>query len=96
MLKLIIIQVIDSRCISEYILTLVEAAICWRSYKQICVATSTTHAEYMVLYDVCTEVAWLKYLLEELELGEYIKYPIKIYVDNMEAMKLVERTNISE
>lgn len=86
----------DSISISSYVITLAGGAISWRSHKQSNVATSTVHSEYMALYDVCTEVTWLKHLLEELGLKEFVKEPVKIFCDNNGTMKLAEGGNVTE
>ena len=46
----------DARSVTGYVITFAGGAISWRSSKQSCVASSTTHAEYMALYEVITEI----------------------------------------
>ncbi|XP_046406333.1 secreted RxLR effector protein 161-like [Ischnura elegans] len=61
----------DAKSISGYVVKLAGAAVIWRSRKQGCVATSTTHAEYIAMYEALTEVMWLKAFLQETELSVF-------------------------
>ena len=57
----------DAKSISGFVIILARGAICWRSRKQKCVASSTTHAEYMSMYEALVEYEWLIQFLQEID-----------------------------
>ncbi|KAJ2932734.1 hypothetical protein H1R20_g4383, partial [Candolleomyces eurysporus] len=63
---------------------LASGAVSWKSFTQKSIATSSTEAEYMALFDCAKQVAWLRLLLGEL--GFPMKAPTPIYVDNQGAI----------
>ncbi|RXW14197.1 hypothetical protein EST38_g11655 [Candolleomyces aberdarensis] len=63
---------------------LASGAISWKSYTQKSIATSSTEAEYMALFDCSKQVLWLRILLKEL--GIPMQVPTPIYVDNQGAI----------
>jgi hypothetical protein len=60
--------------------------VAWGSKKQSCVATSTTHAEYIALYTVTKEVIWCRRLLADLGFAQ--TSPTVIYTDSQSALRL--------
>lgn len=98
----------DAVSVSGYAIKLAGGAISWRSKKQTLpkdspedneekiVATSTTHSEYYALYEVSIEVEWLIQLLTEFGQERFAKKPVKIWVDNMSAMKIAKKEAHSE
>jgi hypothetical protein len=65
----------------------------WKSKQQEVIAKSSTEAEYIALATVCTEVIFIKQLLESINIG--VKTPIKINVDNIGAIMLLGNKSIS-
>ena len=57
----------DRKSTSGYVFQISNAAICWRSKKQSCVALSTAEAEYMALASATQEAIWLQQLLTDLK-----------------------------
>ena len=49
----------DSRSMSDYVFTLNEGAICWKSFKQHTVADSVCEVEYIATSNAAKEVVWL-------------------------------------
>jgi len=86
----------DARSISGYVIKMAGGAVSWTSRKQTCVASSTTHAEYMALYDVITEIIWMKSLLVELGQAKFANSPIIVHVDNMGAIRIAESNQVTE
>lgn len=74
-------DVTDRKSTTGFLFKLFEnCTISWCTRKQNSVASSSTHAEYMALYEAVTEAIWLKQLASSI----YIKIaqPILIYEDN--------------
>ena len=76
----------DRKSTSGYIFQVDGTAISWRSWKQSCVALSTTEAEYITLSQAAQEAIWLRQLYTDLQ-GEPPE-PITVYEDNQAAICL--------
>lgn len=76
------------KSISGVILILNNGPVIWFSRKQGVVATSTTYAEYIAVYDATKEIVWTRRVLQELGLHQ-VK-PTTLYCDNMAAEQLVK------
>jgi hypothetical protein len=76
----------DRKSRTGYIIYFNGGPVSWGSKKKSCVATSTTHAEYMALYSVTKEVIWCRRLLSTI--GEVQTSPTVIYCDSQSAMRL--------
>lgn len=63
-----------------YCLQLGSALISWQAKKQSVTSLSTAEAEYRALATVITEVMWLKYLLDDLNVP--IDYVVAVFCDN--------------
>jgi hypothetical protein len=70
------------------------ALVSWKSKQQEVTAKSSTEAEYIALATVCSEVMFIKQLLESVNIG--VKTPIKINVDNTGAIMLLDNESISQ
>ena len=70
----------DRKSRTGYILYFNNGPVAWGLKKQSCVATSTTHAEYIALYTVTKEVIWCRRLL--VDLGFAQTAPTAIYTDS--------------
>ena len=78
---------IDSRkSTSGYVFTLNGGTICWRIFKQTCVADSTTEAKYMAASKAAKEAVRLKKFLMDLQVIPSADRPITLYCDNSEAI----------
>ncbi|MCO5551191.1 hypothetical protein L7F22_004689 [Adiantum nelumboides] len=78
--------VFDCRSTSGYLFSFGSAAVTWSSKKQSIVALSSTEAEYRGATVAACEVAWLKMLLQNLEI--HVQDPIVIYCDNISSIQL--------
>lgn len=76
------------RSCTGWVFTLADFPISWCSQRQKTVSTSTTEAEYVAAVEASREAAWLKGLINELQLQFSIDQPIKLCIDNNSALKL--------
>ena len=76
----------DRKSRSGYIIFFDGSPISWASKKQPCVATSTTHSEYIACYAAATEVIWLRRLLASIGISQTT--PTTIFTDSQSAMRL--------
>ena len=76
----------DRKSRTGYVLYFNNGPVAWGSKKQSCVATSTTHAEYIALYVVTKEVIWCRRLLADLGFAQ--TEPTVIYTDSQSALRL--------
>jgi len=83
----------DRHSCSGWIIFLNHGLVAWGSCKQDCLATSTTHAEYIAMYDCSREVIWFRKLLNSLRYPQ--AKPTVIYSDNQTAICLVEHPSNS-
>lgn len=63
--------------ISGFFIMLGNSPLSWKSKKQHTVALSSTEAEYRSMRRVCSELAWLTRLLNELTVPSVIPVPLK-------------------
>jgi hypothetical protein len=76
----------DRKLRTGYVLYYNNGPIAWGSKKQSCIATSTTHVEYIALYTTTKEVVWCRRLLAALGHVQYS--PTVIYTNSQSAMRL--------
>ena len=87
---------LDAKSISGYCILLGGGVVSWRSRKQKCVASSSTHAEYIAMYEGATEFEWMKGLLVELGQGEFVPKPCPIFADNNPAIDIANNNGVSD
>ena len=68
--------------------------VAWKSKGQKTVSLSSTESEYYAISELCTEIIYIKQLLEFLQVT--INYPIIIRVDNVGAMFLANNPVLSQ
>ena len=74
--------------VSGFIIFVNGCPISWRSRGQRSVTLSSTEAEYVAISEVCTEIMFVKQVLEFLGLN--IHHPITVRVDNVGAIYLTQ------
>ncbi|MCO5610655.1 hypothetical protein L7F22_064894 [Adiantum nelumboides] len=79
-------SVSDRRSTSGYMFSFGSAAVTWSSKKQLTVALSNTEAEYRGATVAACKVAWLKMLLQDLEIQ--VQDPVVIYYNNISSIQL--------
>lgn len=77
-----------------YLVYVNGALITWKSRGQKGVTLSSTEAEYVALSELCTEIIFIKMIIESMHLD--VKLPIKIRIDNVGAMFLAENTTTGQ
>lgn len=80
--------------VSGYVVYLNGALIAWKSKSQKTVTLSSTEAEYMALGELCTEVLFVKMLMENM--GLQVDLPMHLEIDNTGAMFLAENATTSQ
>ena len=80
------VAVEDRKSRSGYVIFFNDSPISWAFKKQPCVATSTTHSEYIACYAATIEVIWLRRLLASIGIPQ--SKPTVIYTDSQSAMRL--------
>ena len=81
------------KSVTGYIIYLNGVPISWRSRSQRAVTLSTAESEYYAISEICSEIIFVKNMLEFLELK--IEYPIIIRVDNIGAIYLAKNQVLS-
>ncbi len=80
---------------SGFVFLISGGAVCWRSKKQTCVATSTCEAEYIAMCMATKESIWLSRLLTDLANFDET-YPISLGVDNDGAIDTAKNASINQ
>ena len=80
--------------VSGYLVYVNGALVTWKSRGQRTVTLSSTEAEYIALSELCTEVLYVKMLLEDI--GIKVNKPIQLHMDNVGAMFLANNTSIGQ
>ena len=70
----------DRHSVTGYLFLMAGGPISWQSRSQPTVALSSMESEYMAATAATQECLWLKYILEELDLG--VALPITLFEDN--------------
>ena len=82
----------DRRSISGHIFFLGGGPVSWSSTKQRCVSTSTAESEYIALTDAAKQAVWIRGLLRELNLTEYLSPSLAapIFSDNQACISIAK------
>lgn len=75
---------ITRRSVSGFFILFGGTPISWKSKKQLTVSLSSSEAEYRSMHRVCTELAWISRLFEELQVENLTPIPLKC--DNLSAI----------
>ena len=74
--------------ISAYIVKIGDSAVSWKSKKQLCVALSSTEAEYMALCQVAKESVWMVDFLKDLSI--LVQDSMVVNADNQGSITLTK------
>ena len=85
-------DLVDRKSVTGHLFMLNKGPISWTSTKQRCVATSTTHSEYIALSEACKQGEWLRALLRELQRTELLgeNLATSIFSDNQACIALAK------
>ena len=81
---------VQRKSTSGYVFTMSNAAVCWKSKKQGCIAQSSSEAKYIALATAVKESVWLTKLLNIVTPFHYKKSP-RIYVDNQGSISIAKK-----
>ena len=81
------------KSVTGYIVYLNGVPVSWRSRSQRAVTLSTAESEYYAISEICSEIIFIKNMLEFLEVK--IEFPIVIRVDNIGAIYLAKNQVLS-
>ena len=74
--------------VSGFIIFVLGCAVSWKSKAQKSITLSSTEAEYVAISELCTELLFIKQVLEFL--GAKIDFPMIVRVDNVGAIYLAK------
>ncbi|XP_062075278.1 secreted RxLR effector protein 161-like [Humulus lupulus] len=85
----------DLKSTSGYIFTLVGATIYCKSVKQTLITSSTMYAKFVSCYGASLQAVWLKNLITEIQVVDYISLPMLIYCDISAVVFFAKNNKIS-
>ena len=74
----------DRRSVTGYCIYFMDCLVAWKSRAQKNVTLSSSEAEYVAISEICSEIKFIKMILNFLHVE--IEQPIKIYCDNVGAI----------
>lgn len=84
---------LDRKSNSGYVFKYLDGVISWSCRKQVCVALSSTEAEFVALSEACKEASWIRRVL--VDFNQTLTKPTTIYEDNQSCLKLIEEEHMS-
>nr|GEX07175.1 hypothetical protein [Tanacetum cinerariifolium] len=78
----------DMKSQTGYVFVLNGGVVDWKSTKQSIFATSSTDAEYIVVFDASKEAVWIRKFIYGLGVVPIIEEPIHMYCDNTRAIAI--------
>ena len=85
----------DGKAQYGWVITLMNGPIEWNSKKHNHVGISSSHNEYMALSHATKAVMWMRQLLQEMKLGEYIPDATPMMGDNDQATLLSQQEMVT-
>jgi hypothetical protein len=80
--------------VTGLIIYVLGAPVAWKSHAQRNVTLSSTEAEYVAVSEVCTEIIFIRQVLNFM--GIVVDYPILVFVDNIGAIYLASNSATSQ
>lgn len=74
---------------------LAGGAVSWKSEKQKSISSSTMQAEFVACFSIATQAIWLRNLIRELSVFDFVDRPIQLYCDNNSAVLLLITIEVS-
>ena len=79
----------EKKSTTGYIFKLAGGAVSWKSEKHKSIASSTMQAELVACLSAATQAIWLRNLIKELTVFDFVDRPIQLYCDNNSAVLFV-------
>lgn len=79
----------DRKSTTRYIFMLAGGAVSWKSEKHKSISSSTMQVEFIACFSTTTQVIWLRNLIKELTIFDFVDRPIQLYCDNNSAVLFV-------
>ena len=79
----------EKKSTTGYIFKLAGGAVSWKSEKQKSIASSTMQAEFVACFSATTQAIWLRNLIKELTVFDFVYRPIQLYCDNNSAVLFI-------
>ena len=79
----------EKKSTTGYIFKLAGGAVSWKSEKQKLIASSTMQAEFVACFSATTQAIWLRNLIKELTVFDFVDRPIQLYCDSNSAVLFI-------
>ena len=79
----------EKKSTTGYIFKLAGGAVSWKSEKQKSIASSSMQAEFVACFSATTQAIWLRNLIKELTVFDFLDRPIQLYCDNNSAVLFI-------
>ena len=79
----------EKKSTTGYIFKLAGGAVSWKSEKQKSIASSTMQAQFVACFSATTQAIWLRNLIKELTVFDFVDRPIQLYCDNNSAVLFI-------
>ena len=79
----------EKKSTTGYIFKLAGGAVSWKSEKQKLIASSTMQAEFVACFSATTQAIWLRNLIKELTVFDFVNRPIQLYCDSNSAVLFI-------
>ena len=79
----------EKKSTTGYIFKLAGGAVSWKSEKQKSIASSTMQVEFIACFAATTQAIWLRNLIKELTVFDFVDRPIQLYCDNNSAVLFI-------
>ena len=79
----------EKKSTTGYIFKLAGGAVSWKSEKQKLIASSTMQEEFVACFSATTQAIWLRNLIKELTVFDFVNRPIQLYCDSNSAVLFI-------
>ena len=79
----------EKKSTTGYIFKLARGAVSWKIEKQKSIASSIMQAEFVACFSATTQTIWLRNLIKELTVFDFVDRPIHLYCDNNSAVLFI-------
>ena len=83
----------EKKSTTGYIFKLAGGAVSWKSEKQKLIASSTMQAEFVACFSATTQAIWLRNLIKELTVFDFVDRLIQLYCDSNSAVLFINNNS---